>query len=183
MSDATNESGNAAAALRDLLDKEAIREVIGIRYARGLDWYDIDMLKSCFHEDAMLDYGYFKGNAHEWATMRVVKGNPDELHRFHYCFPPLIEITGDRAQCESNSYAGYRKKDGDGQVCKMFGARYIDTVERRNGLWKISFRAVLVDFLQDIPSPAGFGGLQKGMGMLEHLRPDHPLYHRLGKPD
>ena len=35
--------------------------MIGIRYARGLDWYDLDMLKSCFHEDAVLDYGCGSG--------------------------------------------------------------------------------------------------------------------------
>lgn len=169
--------------IQGLLDKEKIREVIGIRYARGLDWYDLEMLKSCFHADAMLDYGYFKGNAHQWCEKRIVEGNPAELHRFHYCFPAQVELAGDTAHAESNSYAGYRTRDEAGEKYVVFGARYIDTVERRQGVWKIAFRAVLVDFMHTIPGSGGPGGLQKGMPLLEHLNTSHPFYRPLRKPD
>ncbi len=169
-------------SILQLLDKERIREVIGIRYARGLDWYDLAMLKSCFYEDAVLDYGYFKGNAHAWCEKRVVAGNPAELHRFHYCFPAQVELAGDIAHAESNSYAGYRTMSGAEEQYVVFGARYIDTVERRNGNWKISLRAVLVDFTHTIPASGGPGGLQKGMPMLGKINPDHLLFRRLCDP-
>ena len=168
-----------ALTLQDLLDRENIREVIGIRYARGLDWYDLDMLKSCFHADAELDYGYFKGNAHAWCEKRVVEGNPAELHRFHYCFPAHIEIKGNVAHAESNSYAGYRTRDDAGEKTLYFGTRYIDTIERRDGVWRISLRAVQVDFTQTLASPGEPAGLQKGIQLLSKLSPAHLLYRRL----
>ena len=169
--------------IQELLDKEKIREVIGIRYARGLDWYDLDMLKSCFHADAVLDYGYFKGNAHEWCEKRVVAGNPAELHRFHYCFPAHIEISGDIAHAESNSYAGYRTRDDAGEKYLYFGTRYVDTIERRGGNWRISQRIVLVDFTQTLASPGEPAGLQKGIPMLSRLSPAHPHFKRLCAPN
>lgn len=166
-------------ALQDLLEMEEIREVIGPRYARGMDWHDLEMLKSCFHPDATLDYGYFKGNAHEWCERRIVSGNPAELHRFHYCFPAHVEMQGEVAHSESNSFAGYRTKDDAGEQNVYFGARYFDTLQRRNGVWKIALRVVQIDFTQTLPVPGDPVGLQKGLPFLIDPSPVHPLYRRL----
>ena len=45
----------------DLLAKEEIREVI-LRYARGIDRMDFDLVSACYHPDAYDDHGTFQGN-------------------------------------------------------------------------------------------------------------------------
>ena len=54
------------AQVRELKDREAIREVIH-RYCQAVDRCDLDMLKSCYHADGYDDHGFFAGNAHEFA--------------------------------------------------------------------------------------------------------------------
>jgi hypothetical protein len=173
---------NTEQGMQILLAKEEIREVVGLRYGRGMDWYDLAMLKSCFHADATLDYGYFKGNAHEWCQLRIVTRNPAEQHRFHYCFPAHIEITGDTAQAESNSFAGMRTEEEGKEMYTYFGARYIDSLARRDGHWRITNRIVQVDFIQRLPGSGGPDGLQKGIPFLTNPSPSHPLFRRLCKP-
>jgi hypothetical protein len=179
MSNATDTN----AAMQVLLAKEAIREAVGLRYSRGMDWYDLAMLKSCFHPDATLDYGYFKGNAHEWCELRIVKRNPDEQHRFHYCFPAHIEVTGETAQAESTSFAGMRSIEDGKEAYTYFGARYIDSLARRDGHWRMTHRIVQVDFIQRMPGSGPAGGLQKSVPFLTDPSPAHPLFRRLCKPD
>ena len=45
-------------ALQELLDKQAIAEVIQ-RYSRTLDWLDDEGQASCFWPDAAIDYAFF----------------------------------------------------------------------------------------------------------------------------
>ncbi len=167
-------------AMQKLLDKEEIREVIGVRYARGMDWYDLNLLKGCFHSDSEIDYGYFKGNAHEWCEKRVVERNPAELHRFHYCFPAQIEVSGDTAMAESTSYAGFRTRENESEKYVFFGARYSDTLKRREGVWRITRRVVHIDFTYDAASSGQAEGLQKGLPFLKNPSPSHPAYMHFG---
>src|ERR1700760_2685809 len=47
--------------IRRLLDKEAIREVL-LRYARGIDRHDDDLMASAYHPDAIDDHGAYIGD-------------------------------------------------------------------------------------------------------------------------
>lgn len=165
--------------LQELLDKQAIEEVVGARYGRALDWLDVDALKCCFWPDATVDYGFFAGNAHEWCEM-VMPIESASFHRFHYVMNILTRVDGDVAESESNSLAGSRKKDADGATIQTFhGSRYLDALERRDHEWRLSKRVVLLEFTQRWPSPAGPGGALKGLALAEGLGPGHPLYRRL----
>jgi hypothetical protein len=56
--------------LRQLLDREAIREVIQ-RFARGLDRHDDALVASAYHPDALDHHGAFLGSPAEfipWAN-------------------------------------------------------------------------------------------------------------------
>jgi hypothetical protein len=50
------------AALRDLLDRAAIREVL-YRYCRAADRCDEELMRSCYHPDALDKHGRFDGSA------------------------------------------------------------------------------------------------------------------------
>jgi hypothetical protein len=165
--------------LRELLDKQAIAEVLGPRYARALDWLDEAALKECFHADGWVDYGFFVGNAHDWCTA-VMPIESGSLHRFHYAFNVLVRVDGERAEAESNSIAGGRRPDGAGGFSQtFFGSRYLDKLERRDGVWRISERRTLLEFAQEMPSSGGPDGGLKGLELISGLSPQHPLYRRL----
>ena len=165
-------------AVKDLLDKEEIREVVGQRYARALDWDDTALLKSCFHADAYLDQGHFKGIAHEWCEF-ATEPKLDSIVRFHYMFPAAIIIDGDRARAESAGISGRRWKTTDDEKQHFYGARYFDILDRRNEEWKISSRVLRLDFMQTFP---GGGRDEKEAPHLVFLdSPDssNPLYNFL----
>lgn len=170
-------------AVQRLIDKDAIAEVVGLRYARGLDWGDVELLQSCFHPDAVVDYGVFKGNAHEFfATQNSYDPqqptyDPGLLNQFHYCFPPQIEIDGNTAHSEVYSWAGRRfNRDGkNGQA--VAGSRYIDTLERRDTGWKISSRHVFVEFVHIFDSM----DTMPGFNFMSGQGPSHPFYRRMSQ--
>lgn len=167
-------------ALRRLIDKDSIAEVVSTRYARALDWGDMDMLKSCFHPDAVIDYGIFKGNAHAWLEKQNAH-DPALINQFHYCFPPQIEVSGDKAQSEGNCLAGRRFRTEGKEGQRLIGSRYLDSLDRRDTGWKISSRIVLVEFIQSfdgidtMPMRPG----QPGFEFMSNASPAHPLYRPL----
>lgn len=168
------------AALQELLDKQEIEEVVGARYGRALDWLDMDQLKTCFHEDGWVDYGFYEGNAHGWCEA-VMPIESSAIHRFHYVFNIRVEVNGDNADAESNSLAGSRRPEDDGSLTQGFyGSRYLDKLERRDGVWKISERRTLLEFAQFAPAGGAPGGGLEGLQLVSGLGPDHPLYRPMG---
>ena len=78
-------------AVRELLDERAIRAVV-LRYCRGVDRMDRELVRSCYHDDATDSHGSFVGTVDEfldWAwrllgryttTMHFVGNLLVELH-------------------------------------------------------------------------------------------------------
>lgn len=141
-------------AITKFVTREDIRDVVGTRYGRAMDHFDLDLLKSCFHADATLDYGYYQGNAHAWCERRILEEDPAVSCRYHYLFPAHVEIDGDDAQAESTSISGVRKREGTEEEATLFGARYFDRLQRRAGVWRMTFRQVKIDFAQIMPVSA-----------------------------
>ena len=48
--------------LRELLDKQVLTELV-VRYARGVDRWDKELVLACFHADATLHYNTYVGDA------------------------------------------------------------------------------------------------------------------------
>ena len=131
-------------ALQQLLDKQEIHEVL-MRYCRGIDRCDAELLNTVYHPDATDDHGMFKGKAADfipWALNALTR----EDNTSHYIANELIEIDGDVAYCESYFYAVHRRRSKDGTPLDlMFNGRYVDRFERRQGQWKIAHRQVVFD--------------------------------------
>ena len=53
--------------LQALLDKQEIEEVV-LRYCRGIDRRDFDLVRSCYHSDAQDHHGSFDGTVDEFVT-------------------------------------------------------------------------------------------------------------------
>jgi hypothetical protein len=138
-------------ALRVLLDKQEIHEV-QMRYCRGIDRLDEDLLRSVYFPDAWDDHSSFVGAASEfipYITKRLREGFNTHMH---YICNELFEVDGDVAHGESYYYAVH-SFERDGVVHDLTaGGRYIDRFERREGRWGIARRLVVVDWNRTAPA-------------------------------
>src|SRR5512145_3418401 len=90
----------SAARLERLLARDEIHAVLA-RYARGVDRADAELLKSCYHADAIEEHGgNYTGNAHEYvdgAVPRIRQMGPMQ----HLLGSSYIEIEGGVAWVET----------------------------------------------------------------------------------
>jgi hypothetical protein len=131
-------------ALQELLDKEAIRTAL-MRYCRGVDRLDADMVTSVYHPDAHDDhYGViFTG---ETVGQGLVDWMADTMDSTAHCITTYnIELDGDVAGCESYSTSMHLTTRDGVQRTMMSITRYVDRFERRDGEWRISDRLVVVE--------------------------------------
>jgi hypothetical protein len=149
------------AGLRCLLDKQEIQEAI-LRYARGIDRLDWQLVASCFHEDGVVDASFFSQQAQQVYAARSAGTDTAHLGSWadlsaHYVANCLIELDGDTARAETYCIAFHRTRRPNEQIPVpiedpvdvglegrerdvVLGLRYIDRFERRAGAWKIARR-------------------------------------------
>lgn len=143
-----------ALTMEDLLAKQEIADVIH-RYARGIDRIDMDLVRSCYHPDAYDDHGSMKGNVDEF-----IAGAEQFLPKFvatmHFMGNMLIDLDGDVARAETYAVAYHREQlaDGSGRD-DIWGIRYVDRFEKRDGNWLIAYRVVAQEWRRVDPVPAG----------------------------
>lgn len=140
--------------LQALADKDEIRDVL-MRYCRGVDRLDEELLRSCYHADSYDDHGHFKGNGHDFAAF-IVESLPQRTHHStHAVGNVLIDLDADdpdAARSEAYSLAYLRRTDDDGnEWVDFFSGRYIDRFSRREGVWRIEHRVVVHDWSASTP--------------------------------
>jgi hypothetical protein len=134
-------------ALQELLDKQAIHEVL-LRYCRGVDRRDEELLHSVYHADAVHEYGEYAMNGREFAELIV-----DSIGRFastsHFLTNVSTEVHGDVAHSESYVLACHRKEESGEKSDLTLALRYVDRLERREGVWGIVHRVTLHDWSRE----------------------------------
>ncbi|RTL64568.1 MAG: nuclear transport factor 2 family protein [Pseudonocardiaceae bacterium] len=141
----------------ELLAREEIRDVL-LRYCRGVDRGDLDLLCSVYHPDATDDHGMYRGNGHEFAEWILAQPGRDELVTQHHLTNVVIEIDADDARAETYFVAVHRRP-GPPVSVGQFGGRYVDRLSRRDGVWRIAERTVVHDWsLRETVGPE-WGGL------------------------
>jgi hypothetical protein len=141
-------------SIETLAARQEIADVI-LRYARGIDRLDFDLVRSCYHPDAYDDHGNIKGDVDTFiAGARKFLQTCDAT--MHFMGNMLIEIDGDRARAETYAVAYHRftVADGSGKD-DVWGIRYVDRFEQRAGAWKIAYRVVAQEWRRVDPIPAG----------------------------
>jgi len=132
----------------ELLAREEIRETL-MRYSRGVDRLDSELLRSCFHDESTDDHGHFKGSGHEFADFIIGSLAERAHHTSHTVANILIEIDdldAGVAHAESYGIAYLRRTEGDVEWLDLFAGRYVDRFERRDGDWRIADRTVVHDW-------------------------------------
>jgi hypothetical protein len=137
-------TSDSEGALRQLLDREAIRAVY-YRYARGLDRGDEALIGSAYHPDAVEDH---HGETYEGATVGAIlaKHVLDGMNRTHtHITNVTIALDGDKAGCEAY-YIGLHMLKSDKRM--MSSGRSLDRLEKRDGEWRFVYRNILPDMVR-----------------------------------
>lgn len=134
------------AAIIELLDKQAITECL-LRYCRGCDRFDLELLKSVYWPEAIEQHGTYMGPAAEFAEW-IYNTRHFYKSMSHQISPALIEISGAEARSETYVFCMvvHSEQYEMGAAEYMLGARYKDVFEKRNGEWKILRRTVIWDW-------------------------------------
>jgi hypothetical protein len=129
----------------DLIAESEIKD-LHIRFCRANDRRDEELMRSCFHPDAIVEL-------HEDLDIEafVALGNA-MLSRYavtwHNTGNQLVEVDGDDAWAEHYTISSHRiaaSDEGPERDFIAFG-RYIDRVEKRGGEWKFARRKMLLDY-------------------------------------
>ena len=141
-----------AAAVQELIDREAIRALIHA-YCNAADRHDHEKMRSLYHEDAIDDHGHMSsGPAMDFiARLPEIQAAMEILH--HNVTTINLAIDGDHAEGEVYLLALHRVKGADGPFDVLVGGRYFDCYARRDGRWKFAHRAIVADWA-NIHSPS-----------------------------
>jgi hypothetical protein len=133
--------------LEAALSRQALDELCAA-YARGVDRADAELLASLFHEDATVISGVVNGSGPEFAK-RICAFVTTNLERcFHSVSNSWFDVYGDDAVGEI--YVIAMATAGGEDI--MTGGRYVDSYQRRNGVWKFRSRAFVMDWSSTHPS-------------------------------
>src|SRR5205085_7628874 len=116
----------------DLLAKEQIREVL-LRYCRGVDRCDAELIASAYHPDAIDHHGAITASGSEIGPILAEKLVTHYRATMHQVTNSLIEVAGDVAASESY-YVARHLLDRAGVETLLEGCgRYLDRFEGRDG--------------------------------------------------
>lgn len=144
------------AALQRIIDEQAIREVL-LRYCRGIDRRQFDLVRSCYHPDAFDDHGSFKGNVEDFIA-HCQSGLAFYERTMHFMGNLYIEVDGDSARSEAYTIAHHRLSAKGSKPARdhLVGFRYIDDFTRRDGEWRIQRRVCVFEWTRTDPVPPGW---------------------------
>jgi ketosteroid isomerase-like protein len=143
-------------------------------YCHAVDRGDMALLRSLYHDDAVDDHGgMFRGTADEYVAWlpKMLAGLEATRHTIDSM---LFVVDGDRAQGELVNTAYHRV--GGREV--VVGGRYLDSYARRDGVWRILHRSLVMDTFEDRPAAEASGFIGKGVDWGTSDGTD-PVYSRL----
>ena len=115
-----------------------------------------DDLLSTFHPDGEIAVSWFRGPFHEFVE-HCKRGGPSK----HLIFAPLVRVAGDRGLAETSIMILVRQLIEGLAVDMTSRARFLDRLERRDGVWRIVERAALYqkDRLDPVEPSAAFDAM------------------------
>ncbi len=133
-----------------VIAKQDITELI-YRYMRGLDRWDEALLRSVFFDDAYCEFGFINGSASDFISFAIDALKTHESNH-HMVGNIIIDIEGDEAFGEVYFNAFHKIKTDNGFEDLIIAGRYLDRYQKRDGVWKFSYRSEHVDWSHSRPS-------------------------------
>lgn len=135
--------------LQELSDRAEITDVLA-RYQHACDRGDRDLMRTCYHPDAIDNHGRANGPVDEVLAF-LGRYSADLRSTYHFMGAPHIALYADGGpdKAFAETYCLYRREliDPDAEIL-MQGLRYFDVFERREKVWRIARRTVLLDWEQ-----------------------------------
>lgn len=131
--------------LRVVVDRQEINDAL-MRYCRGIDRLDEQLVLSAFHADAMDNHTGTDLSVVERVPKVLAKASTAVQWTSHNLCNVLIELDGDIANSESYLIAYHRIENEGRDLDWILGARYVDRFERRDSSWRIAHRTVIYDW-------------------------------------
>lgn len=135
-----------------LTDRAEISDLIN-RYGEGVRIRDIEILASCFSDDAVLDYGHIQvvgadeiraffggGTGSAPGSNQSVLALDERVASTPIMSNVMIELAGDEAHCESMCLAIHAGFAGGAGSVIVRGTRNIDDLVRTVDGWRIHHR-------------------------------------------
>ena len=138
--------------VEELLAREEIRRVL-VDLARGTDRLDAELIRSCYHPDAIDDHAEYRGGPEGFADW-VLEALPYFAATMHFLGNIRIEVDADVAYSETYCVAHHltRPDDPGGERDLCMGLRYVDRFERRADTgWRIAQRRCVWDWANTLP--------------------------------
>jgi len=133
--------------VRELWDRAQVTDV-PLRYARGVDRRDWELVRSCFGDDAFVDGTRSTGPVDAYLS-ELRPGVERWVATMHVMANQIVSIDGDRATLETYAVAFHWAAAPAGAPSPdnlIVGVRYHDEMARRDGRWVITRRVVSGDW-------------------------------------
>ena len=128
--------------VQHLQDRAAILDVVA-SHARGCDRHDVELLSGTYHDDGVDVHGATVNAGPEYAAwVNGVHAAPSANH-LHHITTHRCEVDGDEAHAES--YVLVTLLSPDSSTATVMCGRYLDRLERRDGVWRIAIRRSTVE--------------------------------------
>jgi len=149
----------------ELQARSAIADLLN-HHSRALDRVDAVGLKAVYWPSATVDYGGFKGLAHDFADI-VMGAFAGQYELTQHRVSNTVFNFSSEVACRTESYVFAKHLLLDGQSEMVFSGRYLDQFEQRAGVWKMTFRRVVMDWsrrlaVTDERQGGSFAALTKG---------------------
>ena len=132
-----------ARSVQHLLDRQAIWDCLNT-YSRAVDRLDRELLMSVYHPDAVDDHGAWVGDRDYFADTAFAYHRANQTRTQHVITNHTCEIDGATAHAET--YWMMAAMNTSGAPLSLSGGRYIDRLEKRDGVWKIAVRVCVSDW-------------------------------------
>lgn len=166
-----------------LSDRQQIHDVY-LRYMRGFDRNDVELLKSAFWPDAQINYSFHSASVEEFVVEHETAHKKVQTHWGHLITNESVDIAGDVAHVETYVTELATQKEGKSRIVS---GRYIDRLDRRNGKWRIAVREFIPHFFTETNDALDFNhnwpGTDCGKGTWDKRDPSYlrPLKRRTDK--
>lgn len=135
--------------LQRLLDDRSIRDVL-LRYCRGVDRIDLELVRDCYWDDAVDDHGAFRGGVADFVAW-IGRLLPRYGVTVHSLTNTLVEFHPTRdgvARVESYGTAEHQTPGGPPELNLTIAFRYLDRFEQREGEWRIADRLCTTEWVR-----------------------------------
>ncbi|NMH98221.1 nuclear transport factor 2 family protein [Pseudonocardia sp. K10HN5] len=134
-----------------------------LRYCRGVDRCDGDLVRSAYHDDGHDDHGeLFRGTVAEYVPWVLGLLRDRFTSTMHTITNLSVDVDGDTARSEAYCIAYHTLDTDAGPSLRVFGCRYVDKFENRPPVgWRIAHRRVVAEW--QVEHQGRMVGLPSGM--------------------